>query len=401
MKVSLRWLLTVGAVAVCSSGWADEDHGWQRIRIDEAFRSEGVAVADVNRDGRRDVIAGDVWYEAPNWTMHEIRPPGKFVAGVGYSNSFVNFAYDVNGDGWDDLILIGFPGAEFHWYENPQNRPGHWKAHLIWHSACNETPDFEDLTGDGRPELILGSQPESQLGYLPLPERSRVAEKWTFHPISRPGDPRKNGTFKYYHGLGIGDLNGDGRQDVLIPHGWWEAPEDRTNTPWEFHPYLLARPGEKNALPAANIYVEDLDLDGDNDIMMSCAHSYGVWWFENAGNHADFTYHVIDESYSQTHALEFVDINGDGQRDLVTGKRFYAHNGHDPGGKDPVVMYWYEIRRTRGKPPTFIPHEIVAGRDTGVGTQFVVTDVDGDGLLDIALSNKKGVNVLLRRPKAK
>src|SRR5690606_12903222 len=117
-----------------------------------------------------------------------------------------------------------FPGEPFHWYENPKNKSGHWPEHVIWHSACNESPDFEDLDGDGRPELILGSQPESQMGYLPIPAADKAAEKWTFHPVSRPGNPMKNGTFKYYHGLGVGDLNGDSRQDLLIMHGWWEAP---------------------------------------------------------------------------------------------------------------------------------------------------------------------------------
>ena len=130
---------------------------------------------------------------------------------------------------------------------------------------------------------------------------------------------------------------------------------------------------------------------------MSSAHTFGVWWFENLGasDNTEFKYHLIDESFSQTHALEFADINGDGHKDLVTGKRFYAHNGRDPGGKDTVVMYWIEVKRQKGSPPKFIPHEIVEGRGTGTGTQFLVKDVNGDGYLDIVLSNKKGVNLQL------
>ncbi|MBT4864164.1 MAG: VCBS repeat-containing protein [Planctomycetaceae bacterium] len=386
---------------VCVADGPSGDFGWKRITLDKTFRSEGVASADVNKDGKQDVLAGDVWYEAPSWKMHEVRPVGKYDGTKGYSNSFANWAYDVNADGWDDFIVVGFPGAPCHWYENPKNKPGHWKEHVIWHSACNETPLFADLTGDGKPELIMGSQPEAQMGFLEIPTGDKVNEKWTFHAVSRPGDPRTNGTFKYYHGLGIGDVNNDRRTDVIIPHGWWEAPVERTKGTWEFHAWTLSKSGEGNSLHAADVHVEDLDLDGDNDILMSNTHSHGVWWFEQTQSKKGpvFKYHLIDESYSQTHALHFIDMNGDGQRDLVTGKRFFAHQGNDPGGKDPVVMYWYELKRKKGSAPTFIPHEIAAGRDTGIGTQFRVTDFNGDKRPDIVLSNKKGVNVLLQNPK--
>lgn len=386
----------LGLVAL-SGGVRAGDVAWERQQLDPAFRSEGVAAADVNHDGKIDVLAGDVWYEAPDWKMHEIRKPGKFVAGVGYSTSFANWAYDINGDGWDDFILVGFPGDPFHWYENPQNKPGHWKEHLIWHSACNETPLFTDLTGDEKPELVLGSQPESQMGYLALPDPAKAGElkKWNFQPISTKGNPNENGTFKYYHGLGVGDMNLDGRKDVVIPHGWWEQPSNPEDAPWTFHPHSLAKEEKGQPLRAANIFVDDLDLDGDQDIMMSSAHTYGVWWFENTGD--DFKYHLIDESFSQPHALDYLDMNGDGTKDLVTGKRFYAHNGKDPGGKDPVGMYWYEIKKTKNQPPQFVRHEILEGKDTGIGTQFLVQDINGDKRPDIILSNKKGVNVLLQK----
>jgi hypothetical protein len=138
-------------------------------------------------------------------------------------------------------------------------------------------------------------------------------------------------------------------------------------------------------------------MDGDQDIMMSSAHAFGVWWFENQGDNKDFKYHLIDGTNSQTHALHFADVNGDGQEDLITGKRFFAHQGHDPGGKEPVLMYWYEIVRAEGKPPEFKRHEIVPGFGTGVGTQFQVIDFNGDKKLDLVLSNKSGVNLLLQK----
>lgn len=391
----------VGGVLLGGARLYAGDVRWQRINLDKTFRSEGVAAFDVNHDGQIDVVAGDVWYEAPDWKMHEIRTPGHYVPSAGYSDCFCNFGYDVNGDGWVDSIVIGFPGADFHWYENPKNQPGHWKEHLIWHSACNETPNFLDLIGDRKPQLILGSQPEDQMGYLPIPPASEAASKWAFHAVSKPGDPQKQGmdtgSNRFYHGLGVGDFNRDGRNDVIIRDGWWEAPPDRGKSPWEFHPFTMERTDKSWGTECANIFADDLDGDGDMDLISSSAHAYGVWWWENIDGKT-LKQHVIDKSFSQTHAMHYVDINGDGQRDIVTGKRYFAHQGHDPGGHEPVVMVWYEVKRGKGSPPTFTRHEIVEGRDTGIGTQFEVADMNGDGRPDIVLSNKKGVNILLQRP---
>jgi hypothetical protein len=238
------------------------------------------------------------------------------------------------------------------------------------------------------------------MGYLPIPPAGEVYSKWTFDPISSPGKPEMqgmdNGSNRYYHGLGIGDFNQDGRDDVIIRDGWWEAPQDRAKSPWEFHPFTMERIDLSTSTDCANIFVEDLDMDGDMDLITSSAHAYGVWWWENIDGKT-LRQHVIDKSFSQLHAMQYVDINGDGQRDIVTGKRYFAHNGHEKGENDPTVMLWYEVKRVKGRPPQFIRHEIVEGRGTGVGTQFEVTDVNGDDLPDIVLSNKKGVNVLMQR----
>lgn len=408
-------LLVCGFVCLAVTGSAfaqqrTEDTNWHRIKLDERFRSEGVAAADFNNDGRIDIVAGDVWYEAPaigssgyldgtDWKIREVRQPGEFVAGKGYSQSFVNMAHDIDGDGWTDVIIVGFPGEPFHWYRNPgAGTDDHWKEHVVWSSICNESPEFEDLDGDGKPEIVFGSQPEATLGFVKLPAKEDAAKKWAFNGIGTKGKPKANGTFKYYHGLGVGDLNNDGRKDVLIPHGWWEAPAKSADGDWKWHAAPMRPQDGGEPVKAANMHTIDLDLDGDNDVIMSSAHAYGVWWFENIGGNDEpkFKQHLIDKSFSQTHAMEFVDMNGDGEKDMVTGKRFFAHNGNDPGGNDKVVMYWYEIKRTKGKAPEFVAHEIVAGRGTGIGTQFQIADVNGDKKPDIVLSNKKGVNVLIQ-----
>jgi len=351
---------------------------FRKVVVDKTFRAEGVATGDVNRDGKTDILTGDVWYEAPNWTMHEVRKVGTYKAAGGYSNCFANFAADVNGDGWVDSIVIGFPGKECFWYANPRNKAGHWKRHTVTRSACNETPIFADLLGDGVRRLIVGT--DGKMTWYAAGKDT--AALWDAHAISGPKAP---GTKRFAHGLGCGDVNGDGRNDILVPQGWWEAPADRTKGPWTFHKVALGP-------DCADMHAYDVDGDGDNDIITSSAHKYGIWWFEKTA--AGYTQREICKDFSQTHALHLVDINGDGLKDLVTGKRYYAHNGKDPGGKDPQVLYWFELQRPSKGTVRFVPHKIDDA--SGVGTQFEVTDLNADGRPDIVTSNKKGVHVFLQ-----
>ncbi len=363
---------------------------FQVVKLDGAFRSEGVAIADVDQDGKMDVLAGEVWYRAPDWKRYEIAEPGNYIPNRGYSQCFGAFAGDFNKDGYPDLLSIPFPGAPCYWYENPRgDRTKHWRKHLVWHSATNETPLFEKLLGRGR-QLVMGWQPkgEQNAGYMAyfIP-RGPEADTWEEHTIDGPGVP---GTFRFYHGLGVGDVNGDGRNDVLVPDGWWEQPEDPTASPWPFHK-------ERIGYPCANMYAVDINGDGLNDVVCSSAHSYGIWWFEqklSADGTRTWVEHLIDDTYSQTHALLYVDVDGDGTKDFVTGKRYFAHQGRDPGGFEPVVMYWYKVVR-EGAKVQFERHLICLG--VGIGTQFAAGDINGDGKLDFAVSNKRGVHLVLQR----
>ncbi|RYF96472.1 MAG: VCBS repeat-containing protein [Chitinophagaceae bacterium] len=359
---------------------ADKEISFRKTVLSTQYISEGVAVADVNKDGKPDVIAGTFWWKAPNWEKMEITTPYIHPSEEGYGNSFLNFSLDVNNDGWDDLMKVGLPGEKAFWYENPKNKKGHWKERLLYHSVGNESPTLVDIDGDGRNDMLCNDSEKKKVIWLDAPH-TKGDTAWSAHVIS---DDTLIGTHKYTHGLGYGDINGDGRKDVVIRDGWWEGPQNPREENWTFHKADL---GDE----CAQMYVVDVDVDGDSDVISSSAHNYGIWWYEQVreGDSAAWKKHEIFKQFSQTHGLAFTDINGDGHPDLVTGKRFWAHNGNDPGEKEPAVLYWFEF--IPGKTPKFIPHEI--DNNSGAGLQVIIVDLNKDGKNDIVTANKKGVFV--------
>lgn len=382
LRTALSLAMVVSLVLSAAATRADEAPGgtirFKKIELDRTFRSEGVAIGDFNNDGLLDVAAGSVYYAAPDWKMHLIAEEAKQFDPRHYSDSFCNFAVDINGNGWLDLIVVDFPGKETWWFENPRGSVGPWKRHVLTPETNNESPDMHDITGDGRRELILGIANGQMAIARPSDDPYAL---WDLLPISTPKAP---GTNRFSHGLGVGDINGNGRNDVVVPEGWWEHPADG-RTPWKFHPAPL---GE----PCAHMYVYDFDGDGDNDVLSSSAHAYGVWWHEQTPE--GWKTHEIATDFSQTHSMCMADINGDGLPDFVTGKRWWAHAEHDPGAKEDAVLYWFELTRKDGR-PVWIRHLI--DHDSGVGTQFEIGDINGDGLLDIVTANKKGARIFLQQ----
>ncbi len=355
---------------------------FRRIKVDGAFRSEGVAVADFNRDGHLDIATGTMLYLGPDWKPQPMLAAPKEYKPEGYSNEFLCFAEDIDHDGWPDLIVVGFPGTATRWLRNPGRAGGPWKEYLAVEKTGNESPAWVDVFKDGRRELVFVSEQGMALA-APGPDPKKP---WPIRVIAAPGDPRP------VHGLGVGDINGDGRNDIVCPEGWWEGPADPKQVPWKFHRAKLGYEA------SAQMLVFDVNGDGRADVVSSAAHHYGLWWYEQTAE--GWVPHEIDHSISQLHALSMADINGDGLPDLVTGKRFWAHREGDDGIDDPAVLCWFEMKRENGK-PTWIRHDI--DFDSGVGLHFQIVDINGDGLPDIVVSNKKGVYVFLqeRRPARK
>lgn len=371
-----------------------EDPAYQKVRLTEEYFAEGASIGDFNNDGQVDIVCGPNWFAGPDFKTKHVFYDGKaYPSDSGYSDNFFSFVADFNGDGYDDVLVVGLPGTPAHWYENSQSDQL-WKKHFAFPAVDNEAPAFADITGDGKPELLCHF--EGQLGFA-QPNEKDPTQRWTWSPISE-----KQGWGRYQHGLGVGDINGDGLADFLMPEGWWQQPENWDgNTPWQKHAYRFAPGG-------AGIHAYDLDGDGDNDVVTSLqGHGYGLVWHEQTegeNGQIKFVQHEImgspdksvsDVVFSQLHAVEMADMDGDGVKDIVTGKCYWAHNGHDPGAKDPAVIYLFKTIRTADGKVNFRPIEV--DNNSGTGRQITLADVNGDKEVDIVAGDKKGTFLFLAK----
>ena len=393
-------------------------HSFKKQQLIKEFWAEGANFGDFNHDGQMDIAYGPYWFEGPAFTKrHEFYPanttfkrkksdgteetiPG-FEGAMGtnnaYSDNFFCFVYDFNGDGWDDIMIYGFPGKEAAWYENPKGREGHWQRHVVFNVVDNESPGFADINGDGKPEIVCCSA--GHIGYAEANWKDPGAP-WTFHAITPKGDWQR-----FTHGLGYGDINGDGRVDLLDKDGWWEQPESLANDPvWKKHPFPFAKGG-------AQMLVYDVNGDGLNDVITSIvAHGYGLSWFEQVKTNGEISFreHEILRkenlpskygiSFSQLHALDLIDMDGDGLKDIVTGKRFWAHGNHgDVDPTSPAVLYWFKLVRPKKGEASFVPYLI--DNDSGVGTQVVAGFVSNKKYPDVVVGNKKGAFILRHETK--
>ena len=371
---------------------------WERRLLTDKYYCDGINYGDFNRDGAMDIVAGPFWYQGPQFEIaHEIYTPKEFPKPPSPTDSLYSFVHDFNADGWPDVLVLG--RVHLHqafWYENPQDKPGHWKKHFAHERVQGESPAFDDLDGDGRPEITCIWQ--KQWG-LVKPDWNVPARPWTFHPIIRQGD-----WHHFYHGTGVGDVNGDGRPDLLLNDGWWERPAvDSGQTDWIAHRFKFADKG------GAQMFAYDVDGDDDQDIISSLdAHGWGLAWFEHVkdGGSIDFREHIImgDRSeepeygvaFSQPHALDLADIDGDGLKDIVVGKRMWAHGPEgDVEPEAAPVLYWFQLIRLPDKIVRYVPHRV--DDQSGVGCQVVAADVTGDGRMDILTVSKLGAFVFINR----
>ena len=395
-------------------------------RLNEFYYAWSAGAADFNHDGILDVVAGPFVYFGPDFTKsREILPAHTWNPSTEYANDcMLELAYDFTGDGWPDVLC----GTAL--YVNPRGESRRWDKYQVLPSIGSEVWEARDIDGDGKPEVVFMSRSEGVVYAKPDP--ANPTGQWIVHSVSGPG-------YGIQHGIGTGDINGDGRPDILNVFGWWENPGPGGKEPWKYHPVAFGR-YERDNLGAgggglagnvslgngismmaggASMPVYDVNGDGLNDVVTAIsAHGFGLSWFEqkrDAAGNISFVEHPIMQDYSaptknaggvtfsEAHAMASADVDGDGVPDIIVGKRYFSHEDslHDPDSYGVPVLYWYRTVRNPKAPggAEFVPELI--HNHSGVGSSVLAADLNHDGVMDIVTTTDRGTFIFWGKPGAK
>jgi hypothetical protein len=386
--------------------WPKEQVGkdFRMQRISEFYYGWSAAAADFNHDGKLDIVSGPFIYYGPDFTTsREIYPAEIVNASTNYSSEdWVEHAWDFTGDGWPDVLTTshaggGKTGAVL--YVNPKGESRRWEKYSVVAPIDSEETVLADIDGDGNRELVyMGG------GYMAYakPDPANPTGKWIVHNVSESGPWPA-------HGIGVGDINGDGRMDIVGAYGWWEQPaHNRPDTRWTYHPVPFGRWGRTSA-GGAKIGVYDINGDGLPDVITTMqAHGWGITWFEqkrSASGEITFVPHMVmgrtpQESaggvvFTEPHASTIADVDGDGIPDFVVAKRYWSHldDYYDPDPYGAPVLYVYRTIRDKSTPGGARFEPELVHNYSGGGSDILAVDLKGDGVIDLVTSTRSGTYI--------
>jgi hypothetical protein len=374
-----------------------DDVRWKKHDINPRSVFEAAGVFDVDNDGKLDIVSGDSWYNAPDWKVYPVRKLEP--AGRTYRNCFATLPFDVNQDGNMDFVTVSYFNKDVAWIENPGKKGETWRYHEIDKPGPSEAAVAVDVDGDGKLD-ILPNTVNVVVWY------SMDRTHFRSDGISSYFEKHDLGNASAGHGVGTGDVNGDGRSDLLTPKGWFENPGDPKLKTWAWHPdWNLGSTG-------IQILAKDVDGDGLSDLVYGSGHAFGLFWMKQEKSDQGvrtWSKATIDDKLSSVHTLLWADLDGDGKaNELITGKRVYAHEVEPGEVEAPVIAYftydriakkWERHVISQGEAAREAPKE-GSQRDAqkdfppgtaGTGLQMTAIDIDSDGDIDLVCPGKSGL----------